>query len=49
MENIVLSIKMLQNENYANLTKELDLVCGKYYLPTTFKEGIKQIKRFKNV
>lgn len=48
MENIVLIIKILQNGDCANISQEIDLACGKNYLPTTFKEGIKQIKRFKN-
>jgi len=45
MENIVLIIKILQNNECANVSNEVDILCGKYNLPTTLKEGINQIKR----
>jgi len=48
MENIVLIIKILQNNDCANISDEVDILCGKNYLPISFKEGLKQIKRFKN-
>ena len=48
MENIVLIIKILQNNDCNGISENINILCGKYNLPTTLKEGLKQIKRFKN-
>ena len=41
-------IKLLNIDNFYGETENIEIAKGKYKLPTTLKEGIKQIKRIKN-
>ena len=37
--------QLLQIEDFKGVSKNIDIAKGKYKLPETIKEGIKQIKR----
>lgn len=41
-------IKLLNIDNFYGETENIEIAKGKYKLPTTLKEGIKQIKRARN-
>ena len=41
-------IKLLNIENFYGETENIEIAKGKYKLPESIKEGIKQIKRIKN-
>jgi hypothetical protein len=41
-------IKLLNLDNFYGQTENIEIAKGKYKLPETIKEGIKQIKRIKN-
>ena len=41
-------IKLLNIDNFYGETENIEIAKGKYKLPTTLKEGIKQIKREAN-
>lgn len=41
-------IKLLNIDNFYGQTENIEIAKGKYKLPETIKEGIKQIKRIKN-
>jgi hypothetical protein len=41
-------IKLLNLDNFYGQTENIEIAKGKYKLPTTLKEGIKQIKRETN-
>jgi hypothetical protein len=38
-------IKLLNLDNFYGETENIEIAKGKYKLPTTLKEGLKQIKR----
>lgn len=38
-------VKLLNLDNFYGQTENIEIAKGKYKLPTTLKEGIKQIKR----
>ena len=40
-------IKLLNIDNFYGISEEIEIAKGKYKLPTTLKEGLKQIKRKK--
>lgn len=41
-------IKLLNIDNFYGETENIEIAKGKYKLPTTLKEGLKQIKRERN-
>ena len=41
-------IKLLNLDDFYGADETIEVAKGKYKLPTTLKEGIKQIKRIKN-
>lgn len=41
-------IKLLNIDNFYGETENIEIAKGKYKLPESIKEGIKQIKRIKN-
>jgi len=41
-------IKLLNIDNFYGETENIETAKGKYKLPTTLKEGLKQIKRERN-
>tara|TARA_R110000772_G_scaffold179935_1_gene291244 strand:- start:235 stop:372 length:138 start_codon:yes stop_codon:yes gene_type:complete len=41
-------IKLLNLDNFYGEGETIEIAKGKYKLPTTLKEGIKQIKRLRN-
>lgn len=41
-------IKLLNLDNFYGNTENIEIAKGKYKLPESIKEGIKQIKRIKN-
>jgi len=38
-------LKLLEIDNFYGISEEIEVAKGKYKLPTTLKEGVKQIKR----
>ena len=40
-------IKLLNIDNFYGISEEIEIAKGKYKLPLTLKEGLKQIKRKK--
>ena len=41
-------IKLLNIDNFYGESENIEIAKGKYKLPTTLKEGLKQIKRERN-
>ena len=44
----MLIIRLLNLDNFYGQGETIEIAKGKYKLPTTLKEGIKQIKRLRN-
>ena len=43
--NVKLLFELLQIDEFKGVSKNIDIAKGKYKLPETIKEGVKQIKR----